>query len=146
MNTNRFQYVKLTPCDEQIPFLLEIHSLPEISKYIGIDREKYFDYVTGTNHVDYFKVMLENKIVAAVHVEKQEDILYFSILVLPEYQNKGFGTQILEDIKSQHLAQGFSKIIVSIDRANIPSIKLFEKAGFVLSCKDDNLLEYHLVV
>ncbi len=146
MKTSRFQYVKLTPYDEHIPFLLEKHSLPEVSKYIGIDREKYFDYVTGTNHVDYFKVMLENKIVAAVHIEKQNDILYLSILVLPEHQNKGFGAQILEDIKSQRLAQGFSKIIVSIDRVNTPSIKLFEKAGFVLSGKDDNLLEYHLVV
>ncbi len=146
MKTNRFQYVKLTPYDGHIPFLLEIHSLPEISKYIGIDREKYFDYVTGTNHVDYFKVMLENKIVAAVHIEKQSDILYLSILVLPEHQNKGFGAQILEDIKSQRLAQGFSKIIVSIDKTNTPSIKLFEKHQFVLSGEDDDLLEYHLDV
>ncbi len=146
MKTNRFQYEKLTPNDEYIPFLLEIHSLPEIYKYIGIDGEKYFEYVTGTNHVDYFKVMLENKIVAAVHMEKQNDILYLSILVLPEHQNKGFGAQILEDIKLQRLTQDFSRIIVSVDKANTPSIKLFEKAGFVLSCEDDNLLEYHLAV
>ncbi len=146
MTTNSFQYVKLTPDDDHIPFLLEIHNLPEISKYIGIDREKYFDYVTHTDHVDYFRVMLENKIVAAVHVEKQKELLYLCLLVLPEYQRKGFGTQILEDIKSQNLMQGFSKIIVSIDKANTPSIKLFEKAGFALFCEEDNLLEYHLAV
>ncbi len=145
MRTSRFQYVKLTPYDEQIPFLLKIHSLPEISKFIGIDRERYFDYVTGTDHVGYFKVMLEHKIVAAVHAEKQADALYLSLFVLPEYQRRGFGTQILEDIKSQHLTQGFSKIIVSIDKANMPSMKLFEKAGFCLSCEEDDLLEYHLV-
>ncbi len=146
MNRYQLHYIKLTPDDGDIAFLLKIHSIPEIFRFIGIDEQHYFHYVTNTENVYYFKVVFENHIVASVHIEIREDILYLSLLTIPEYQNKGFGAQILEDIKSQRLAQGFSKIIVSIDKANIPSIKLFEKAGFVLSREDDDLLEYCLVL
>ncbi len=40
------------------------------------------------------------------------------------------------------LVQGFSKILAYIDQENTPSIHLFEQAGFILSRKEDCLLEY----
>ncbi len=146
MNSKPFQYIKLTPDDEDIPYLLEVHRAPDISKFIGIDFHSYFYYVTNTDNVDYFKVLFQNRMVATVHVEKQADILYLCILTLPEYQRRGVATQILKDIKSKQFVQGFSKIQVAIDKDNIPSIHLFEKAGFVLSCENCNLLEYYLAV
>ncbi len=146
MNSNPLQYVKLTPCDEDIPYLLEVHRRPDISRFISIEDHGYFHYVTSTDHVGYYKVLHQNRIAATIHVETQAETLYLSILTLPEYQNRGIATQILKDIKSKKLVRDFSKIQVSIDKDNISSIKLFEKAGFVLSREEENLLEYDLPV
>lgn len=138
----QLRYVKLLPDDRDIPLLLKIHQAPEICRYIGIDREKYFDYVTHTGHVYYYKVMLGDEIAAALHVEQTDGTLYLSVLTRPEHQRKGIAAQILEDVKAKKLLAGFSEIVVSIDRENTPSIKLFEKAGFTLRGEEDNLLEY----
>ncbi len=146
MKNYSLQYKQVLPNDKDIPLLFEIHKLPGISKFISIDNLNYFNYVTNTNNVYYYKVKYKDKIVSTVHIEKQENILYLSVLVLPKYQNKGFGTQILNDIKSKQIIQNFSKIIVSIDKENVSSIKLFEKAGFLLKFEEDELLEYHLSV
>ena len=39
--------------DKDIPYLLAIHRLPEISRYISIDEENYFNYVTTAKNVFY---------------------------------------------------------------------------------------------
>ncbi len=144
MNTPSLQYVQLTPSDHDIPILLDIHRLPEIARFIHIDPDHYFDYVTSSDGVFYFKVYLDEQLAGTVHLESAGKTLYLSLLVLPKYQNRGIGSRILEDLKSGVLIREFSEIQVAIERDNLPSLHLFEKAGFVLTGKDDGLLEYTL--
>ncbi len=142
MKFRSLQYIKLRSSDEDIPFLKKIHSLPEISHFISIDVSNYFNYVTTTDNVFYYKVIYDDQIVASIHMECAKTVLYISILTLPRYQNQGFATQIIEDIKVGNIIKNFNKIVVSIDRDNTASIRLFEKAGFILVDQEDELLNY----
>lgn len=65
-----------------------------------------------------------------------------SILIFPEFQRKGFGTKIIEDVKNDVFGLGYEKIEISVDENNYASIKLFENAGFSFVSKEDELINY----
>lgn len=128
--------------DPDIPYLTSVLKLPENSQFISIDESNYWNYVTQTKNVFYYKVFLDNYLVAATHIEKSNQTLYMDIMVIPEYQRKGIASAILRDILSDHLKLEFNKIEISIDEQNTASIKLFEKMNFKFVSKEDELLNY----
>lgn len=142
MVTQSLEYVRLTPSDSDIPRLLAIYRLPEISRFLSIDEGGYFPYVTSSPGVFYYKAYENGTLVGTVHLESNDGTLDLALLVLPEHQNRGIGSRILGDIKSGRLTGEFSDIRVSIDWDNFSSLHLFEKAGFVLTGEEDELLEY----
>ena len=131
--------------DPDIPDLIEILKLPEISRFISIDENNYWDYITETENVYYFKVLENGNLVAAVHCEIFNGTLYMDIMVIPSHQRKGLATIILKDIQSGKLALDFHKIEVAIDEFNTASIKLFKKMNFEFVSKEDELLNYVFV-
>ena len=134
------QYVLLRKEDKDIPVLQELHNLPAIKKYISIS-ENYFKYVTSAENVWYYKIMQENTLIGAVHLEKYDEVLYLSIWIRPEFQRKGYACVALADIEN-NLNHGAQFIQVSIDDDNISSLRLFEKAGYVLVGVDEELRDY----
>jgi len=146
MNPLSLRYVKLLPGDCDIPALLDIHRLPGIARFIGIDPEHYFDYVTSSDDVYYYKVYADSELAGSLHLERDRDVLSLSLLVIPEYQNRGIASRILEDVKSGVPISGYSEIRVSVERENAPSLHLFEKAGFTLTGEEDELLDYSYYV
>lgn len=142
MNTITLEYIPLTQNDTDIAFLQKIHDLPQISRFIGIDKDIYFHYVTTTENVVYYKILLHNNLVATLHCECVDDTLYLSLLVIPEYQKRGIGSQILRDVKLKKLDLHFSKIQVAIEKDNIASVRLFKNMGFTLLCEEDELWTY----
>ncbi|MBO5715404.1 MAG: GNAT family N-acetyltransferase [Clostridia bacterium] len=128
--------------DTDIPHLTSILKQPEIAKFISIDENNYWNYVTQTENVFYFKVFDNDILVAATHCEIHNKTLYMDIMVIPQYQRKGIATLILRDILFGKLQLDFDKIEVSIDEQNTPSIKLFEKMNFIFVSKEDDLLNY----
>lgn len=144
MSTISLNYILLKKDDNDIPLLKEIHRLPQISKFIHIDEDRYFEYVTVSDHVVYYKILLNGKIIATLHCECEGDTLYLSLFVVPAYQKRGIGSQILVDIKAKKIDLSFSKIQVCIEKDNTASIRLFEKSGFTLLGEEDELLTYIL--
>ena len=128
--------------DSDIPYLSSILQLPDVSKFIRIDESNYWNYVTQTENVFYYKVFLNNELVASTHCEISNQTLYMDIMVIPQHQRKGIATSILSDIMSGKLQLEFDKIEVSIDEQNTASIKLFEKKNFKFVSKEDELLNY----
>ena len=128
--------------DPDISYLDEILNLPEISRFINVDKNNYWTYVTNTENVFYFKVFENDVLVAATHCEISNRTLYMDIMVIPTYQRKGVATTILNDIQSGTLLLDFDKIEVSIDKSNAASIKLFEKMNFKFVSMEDELLNY----
>ena len=136
-------YIRMdSPNDPDIPYLVEIINLPEISRFISIDKNNYWTYVTKAENVFYFKVFENNVLVAATHCEILNQILYMDIMVIPTYQNKGIATKIIEDIQSGKLPFAFGKIEVSIDKSNTASIRVFEKMNFKFVSAESELLNY----
>lgn len=127
--------------DKDIFLINEINSKPEIKKYISIG-DNYFNYVTTTENVFFYKVYKERNFVGTIHLEKNDNIIYMDILIFPEFQKSGLGTKVINDIKDDIFNLSFKKIKVSIDENNIPSLRLFEKAGFKFVSQEDELKNY----
>ncbi len=139
----KLDYVMLTTgTDGDIPYLLTVYELPEISRFISIDKHNYFSYVSNNPNVTFYKVYHNGTIVGTLHIEVYNSILYMSVLVLPQYQQNGIGTRIIKDIQQGNFPFEFQHIEISIDESNIASKKLFEKLGFVFISKEDELLNY----
>ena len=128
--------------DEDIPRILSVYKLPSVSQFISIDETNYWKYVTTAKDVCFYKIFEDDFLIAAVHCELADRILHMDVVVFPEYQRNGFATKILADIQEGKLGLDFDKIQVSIDEKNIASLKLFEKAGFMYTAKEEELLEY----
>ena len=77
--------------DEYIPLIKEIHDKPEVSKYINIS-DNYFNYVTTTEKVYFYKVFNKDVIIGTIHLEIYSEKLYMDILVFPEFQRLGYCT------------------------------------------------------
>ena len=63
-----------------------------------------------------------------------------SIGVLPEYQNKGYGSELMKFIVSFAKEKDFSEIFVITDKANVFACKLYEK--FDLKNEIENEIVY----
>lgn len=128
--------------DEDIPLILSVYKQPLISQFISIDAENYWKYITSTDNVYFYKIYKNDILVATIHLELVDRVLYMSVVVFPEHQKQGIATTILKDIQAGKLELDIDKIQVSIDEKNTHSIKLFENAEFVCVGKDAELLEY----
>ena len=128
--------------DTDIPILLEIHSLPEIKCFIDINTKKYFKYVTKSNNVFYYKIFDEDTLIGSIHCELSGKTMYISLLIFPEYQNKGYGTKTLREVINGSFLLNFETIEVSINNDNLPSLRLFEKVGFIRTSVDGGLINY----
>ena len=128
--------------DPDISYLDEILNLPEISRFINVDKNNYWTYVTNTENVFYFKVFENNVLVASTHLEILNETMYMDVMVIPMYQRKGIATKIIKDIQSGNIPFDFGKIEVSIDKSNTASIKLFEKMNFKFVSAENELLNY----
>ena len=137
------KYVQITSeKDKDIPYLISIHKLSEISRYLCINEKEFFKYVTATDNVYYYKVYKDEHLVAAIHCELFDKILYISIVVMPKYQKQGIGTAILYDMQNGILPLTYTHIKVSIEKSNTASLKLFHKMNFIKTSENEELLNY----
>ena len=127
--------------DVDIPRLIAVYKMPEIARYLSIS-DNYFRYVTSTESVRYYKVYENDRLIGAIHLEKQGNVLFMSLLVLPEFQGMGLGTKIVKDIQSDVFELSYDKIAVSVDEGNTASLRLFENAGFIRVSKENELVNY----
>lgn len=139
---SKLTYKRMVSQEDKDIFLInEMHQKPEIKKYISIS-DNYFNYVTTTENVFFYKVYKERNLVGTIHLEKNDYIIYMDILIFPEFQKAGLGTKVISDIKNDIFNLNIKKIEVSIDESNIPSLKLFEKSSFKFVSQDNELKNY----
>lgn len=127
--------------DTDIPQLITIHQVPEISRYLSIS-DNYFSYVTNTENVYFYKVYEDGELIGSTHIEKQGTTLFMDILVFPEFQRTGLGTKIVKDIQNDIFGLNYERIEISIDERNTASLKLFENAGFIRVSKENELINF----
>ena len=67
--------------DSDIPQFIRTYKNPCVSRFISIS-DNYFHYVTNSENVFFYKVYESEKLIGAVHLEKNENLLYMDILVI----------------------------------------------------------------
>jgi len=134
--------IPLVQNDSEISIAKKMHGEPTISRYISIS-DNYFDYVTNTENVVYYKIRFHNEFIGGIHSEIAGAVLYLSICIKPEYRKKGFATYALKKFIS-FIPHTVEKIQISIDETNIPSIRLFESLGFSKTGQEEELIDYIL--
>ena len=132
--------IPLTATDEDIKELQRIHSTPTVKKWITVS-EDYFTYVTSSDAVIYYKIFSDDALCGGLQCETDGDTAYLCICIDEPYRKRGIAEAALRQLPDI-LPRSIKRTEASIDEANIPSRCLFEKAGFVMEGKEDNLLTY----
>ncbi len=136
------ELVPLSPHDHDLPKLIEIHRDPAAAKYISLS-ENYFDYVTSTKGVVYYKIIGDGEAVGGIHGEFGGDTLYLSVCVAADHRRRGIAETALRQLFA--LAADHVKTVeVSVDETNASSRRLFQKMGFDQIGKEDGLIRYRL--
>lgn len=134
--------IPLVQNDSETRIVKKMHDDPTISKYISVS-DNFFDYVTHSNDVSYLKIKIRNKLIGGIQSEIAGSVLYLSICIQPEYRKKGFAASALNKFISL-IPHTVEKIQISIDKTNVPSIRLFESLGFSKAGQEDELIDYFL--
>lgn len=129
--------------DPVIPLLTAGYRHPEVLPYLSIDEANYWHYVTSTPHVQYYALLRDGKLLGGLHCEWEGMTLYLALLILPEHQHQGVGTEALQAVINGHIdLPPFDCIEVDIDIQNTTSLRLFDKAGFCFVEQLDELCRY----
>lgn len=128
--------------DMDMPKIQSVYTHSSISRFICINTDNYWHYVTATENVYFYKVYDRNNLISTVHCELYDKVLHLALVVFPEHQRMGLGATILKAIQKGDLDLSFDKIHASIELQNFASRRLFEKSGFDCIAKGNDLLEY----
>lgn len=110
-----------------------------VEKYWGTwieeDQRKYYESFIETAKDDVWIIQLNGKDIGFYNGTLLEDGSYEigNICIIPEYQGKGIGTQILKDVMEMHKGQD---IHIQYFKQN-PVGRLYEKLGFILNGKTE---------
>ncbi|MBR6426697.1 MAG: GNAT family N-acetyltransferase [Clostridia bacterium] len=138
------ELVPLKPGDPDLDELLRIHQEPSVSRFISIS-DNYFNYVTETEDVCYYKIITNERLAGGLHSEIHSETVYLSICVDEKYRRLGIAEKSLKKFFS--IMPSYIKTIeASIEETNIPSVLLFQKLGFQVSEQDNELITYRKFV
>jgi ribosomal protein S18 acetylase RimI-like enzyme len=108
-------------------FLLSIIFPHVFTIVLTMDKESSKNKIIGYSHIDY---------------DKEKNIFWFGLCILSEYQNKGYGSILIDYIISRikemnfnyigisGTRDSFNKIYLSVDSTNLNAIRLYKKKGF----------------
>ena len=139
----KISLVPLTISDRDLASISRIHNQPSVEKYIKAS-ENYFDYVTNSEGVIYYKVIADGIVTGGIHSETVKDTMYLSICIDEQYRRRNIAETALKQLFAQLLPCAVKTSDVSIDEKNTPSIVLFQKLGFKQIGKEDELNIYRL--
>lgn len=140
----RIDLIPLTATDREIPELLNMYNIPSTEIYISIS-DDYFDYVTGTEGIVYYKIVEDGILTGGIHCEIDGKTMYLSICVKEEYRRRGIAEAALRKLLFA-LPEKVNIIEVSIDETNIASQLLFQKLGFTKFSRDYELIIYRKMI
>ncbi len=86
----------------------------------------YIDNAIKKEIVNYQLIIVENKIVGCLLIEKEKDgVLLNEIFLEKNYRHKGIGTNIIKNIIKE-----YNTIFLWVYKENINAISLYKKLGF----------------
>ena len=139
-------YARLTaPSDPDIPRLLAAHQTPDITRWISI-AGNFFAYVTARENLEgglyYYKVADGGDLVGFLYCSAEDGTLDVSLAVFPPYRRRGIAAHILRDLSERRIDVPYHRLEAAVEEDNIPSRRLFEKAGFCPDRREEELIIY----
>ena len=105
--------------------------------------EKLFQRLRDLSVSDTFYqvgIFLENELIGiANEVERTADSIELGYAILPQFHNKGYGTEMLNAMIEKLFCDGFSKVVTGAFSENISSIRVMEKCGMKRLKKVDEI-------
>ena len=132
--------------DEELAIIKENYSKPAVERFVDINKDTFWTYVTETENVHFYKVYNEGILSGTVQCEVYDGVLYLALVVFPEYQNNGIGTDIVKFIIDGNTRLDFNEIRVSVDEKNTASMRLFQNAGFIKIGQKDELVDLQYIM
>lgn len=93
--------------------------------------------ITSDNRIQYIGIWDVKPIgIVSVRVENKEASI-FGVGILPEYQGKGLGKEIIISILQKLKDEGIQDITIEVDSSNEKAFHLYKKCGFVVETAFD---------
>lgn len=144
---NRLTFILLESTeDEDLGIIKEGYCNPLVERFISIDNENYWSYVTKSENVYFYKLYNEDNPVGTVHCEVYDGILYLSLVVFIQYQNRKIGSDAIKCVIEGITGLDFKEIQVSVDEKNTASMRLFQNAGFNKIGQKDELVDLQYIM
>jgi len=99
-----------------------------------LDKFQSFDSMKDQidNGYFYYTIYYNTKPVGYLSFTKEEDALFLSkIYVLKKFRGKSIGKAAMFFVEKATVKSGLSKIVLTVNKNNIDTIKAYEKLGFV---------------
>ncbi len=97
--------------------------------YSEINFAQLFDDTLSTGFVAEMKKHIIGYARTKIHQEQQRCYLE-SLYVLPEFQGKGVGTELLAMVETKAKSQSFNQIWLGVMVKNVSSLEWYKKLGF----------------
>lgn len=117
------------------------YMVPDFESYEQAER-LFFRLKEFSERDDFYQVgiFLEDQLIGiANEVERVGNSIELGYAILPQYHNKGYGTEMLEAMMSQLLSEGFEEVITGAFEENKASIRVMEKCGMMRLEKVDEI-------
>ncbi|WP_131782100.1 GNAT family N-acetyltransferase [Legionella gresilensis] len=122
-------------------------TLADLTDLCAIDASCFSVHQNMTERFTYLLNDINNTILLALknktpigkaHIQWKPDIAHFSdIAVLPSYQRKGLGSELLAHCINEALSMGKTTIDLSVEASNQRALKLYQKYHFKVKDKQD---------
>lgn len=132
--------------------LIEEKDIDEISKwnqyeidlYTPLDELKNMYNCSKADEFNWLVLQLNNDVIADTYFELHDEVLYYSIRLNPEFQNKGYAKKVffrsLEYLKNNGVS--YKVVVAEVCKDNYRAIKFHESLGFRLCSSKDGFLNY----
>ncbi len=135
-----------------IEFLWCLRNKPYVRKYSlnkkRVNWEEHVNWILpilmGISNKELYIILYNSAPVGQVRFDYSNNDVEISISIFEEFQGKRIASASLtEAIKKSKKDKKIVKLIARINKNNLSSLKLFEKAGFKYESKDGSWFKYH---
>ena len=117
--------------EEDLDFMGEVLA----DDQMRLDAQNIRKFYSDKSTIGFVAKMATNKIVGfaygydIIHPDGRHAYFLYSIGILPDYQNQGYGTGLLKFVKEYISSHGFFEMFVLTDRGNPRACHVYEKLG-----------------
>lgn len=93
---------------------------------------------------EMFKILFNHKLIGVVHFvfhHRKNSVELKNMALLPSYQGKGIGREVIERMVSHYADEAYDKMIVGTANSSIGNIIFYQKAGFRIAEVRKNFFE-----